>query len=101
MASNAGAALADGSSNGGTAAWPNPPLERSIFGWDPVDEFSAQVGEWLLQHAQFQENVEIEAKVGRIISRDGERIHLPVRNETIVEMQSGWRFESTMSDVGH
>lgn len=80
-------------------SWPNPPLDRSILGWDPVDEFSVQIGEWLLQHAQFKEHVEIEAKVGRIITRDGDRIHLPVRNETIVEMQHNWKFESTMSDV--
>lgn len=40
--------------------------------------------------------------MGRIVdSRTRSRIQLPVRSETIVEMQQGWRFESDMSEVQH
>lgn len=83
-------------------SWPDPPLDRSILGWDPVDEFVALVGDWLVQTGQSRDNLEIEAKVGRIVDGSmGARVQLPVRTETVVEMQRGWRFESSMSDAQH
>lgn len=85
-----------------SASWPNPPLDRSILGWDPTDEFSVLIGDWLSENGQGYSNLEIEAKVGRIIDQStGQRIQIPVRTETIIEMQRGWRFESHMSDAQH
>lgn len=38
--------------------------------------------------------------MGKIVDKhSGERIRLPVSNETAVMMQPEWRFESTMSEV--
>ncbi|PWN87772.1 mRNA triphosphatase CET1 [Acaromyces ingoldii] len=82
-------------------SWPQPPLDRSIVGWDPLDEISVKVGEWIAELGRDRENLEIEAKVGRIVERDGSRVQLPVMSETIVQMQPGWRFESTMSESQH
>jgi polynucleotide 5'-triphosphatase len=108
--------------------WPNPPLARSVFGWDPLDEFATTVGDWMKEVSQGVEHLEvrcvlprqlvvrkgrraysvltallsfqIEGKVGRIVDKHtGDRINIPVRSETIVEMQSSWKFESTMSEV--
>ena len=85
-----------------SASWPTPPLDRSILGWDPTDEFSVLIGDWLAENGQGYTNLEIEAKVGRIIDQSTEqRIQIPVRTETIIEMQRGWRFESHMSDAQH
>ncbi|MCO5565381.1 hypothetical protein L7F22_019054 [Adiantum nelumboides] len=85
-----------------SASWPNPPLDRSILGWDPTDEFSVLIGDWLSENGQGYSNLEIEAKVGRIIDQStGQRVQIPVRTETIIEMQRGWKFESHMSDAQH
>lgn len=27
--------------------FPEPPIERSIFGWDPKDEFAGIVADWI------------------------------------------------------
>ncbi|UZJ53152.1 hypothetical protein CBS101457_002472 [Exobasidium rhododendri] len=82
--------------------WPNPPIARSIFGWDPLDEFATIIGDWMLEVSQGSEHLEIEGKVGRIVDKhNGDRINIPVRTETVVEMQSNWKFESTMSESQH
>lgn len=85
-----------------STSWPNPALDRSILGWDPTDEFAVLIGDWLAENGEGYSNLEIEAKVGRIMdSSTGQRVQLPVRTETIIEMQRGWRFESHMSDAQH
>lgn len=40
-------------------AWPEPPLPRSIFGWDPKDEFAVIVADWIWQQAGAHKNVEV------------------------------------------
>ncbi|PWN97909.1 mRNA triphosphatase CET1 [Tilletiopsis washingtonensis] len=78
------------------------PPERSIFGWDPRDETASIVGDWIWRYGRGVADLEIEAKIGRIIdSHTGERLALPVASETILNMQEGWRFESSMSQPQH
>ncbi|WFD30446.1 mRNA-capping enzyme subunit beta [Malassezia sp. CBS 17886] len=92
-----------------------PPLSRSIFGADPLDDFAVFVGDWIWGHCQYLSDIEvsdavrgivlplqqIEAKVGRIVDRNtNARIQLPVLTETIVDMR-GIRFESNMSMRQH
>ncbi|PWN44053.1 mRNA triphosphatase CET1 [Ceraceosorus guamensis] len=72
--------------------FPDPPIDRSIFGWDPKDEFAGIVSDWIWN---------IEAKVGIILDNEGMRLNLPVANETIVHMQPGWRFQSNMTQEQH
>ncbi|PWN49536.1 mRNA triphosphatase CET1 [Violaceomyces palustris] len=75
--------------------------ERSIFGVDPLDEFSLIVGNWILEKGLHEENLEIEAKVGLILDREtGQRVQLPVRNECIVDLHN-IRFESKMTMRQH
>lgn len=34
-------------------------MERSILGWDPLDEFAVQIGEWIVQHGHERDNLEV------------------------------------------
>ncbi|KAJ1017872.1 hypothetical protein NDA16_005188 [Ustilago loliicola] len=75
--------------------------ERSIFGVDPLDDFATMVGDWIYANSRGRQNVEIEGKIGQIIDQEtGERIQLPVRNETIVDL-SRTRFDSRMTVSQH
>ena len=47
-------------------AWPQPPLERSIFGIDPIDEFTVTVADWIWEHAKDERNVEV--RISRLAS---------------------------------
>ncbi|KDN53056.1 mRNA triphosphatase CET1 [Tilletiaria anomala UBC 951] len=81
--------------------WPKPPLERSIFNVDPLDEFSVTIADWIWSHVQGLQNIEIEAKIGTLIDTStNHRLRLPVLCETIVDMP-GVRFESDMSAKQH
>lgn len=40
-------------------SWPQPPLDRSIVGWDPLDEISVKVGDWIAEHGRDRENLEV------------------------------------------
>lgn len=87
-----------------TATWPEPPLDRSIFGWDPIDDLTVLIGDWLIENCQGvqEEYLEIEAKVGRILdTHTNQRIDLPCKSETIIEMQRGWKFESNLAEQQH
>lgn len=98
--------------------------ERSIFAVDPLDDFVTIVGDWIYANGRGKPNLEvsidmcqipsmvqqlnkllltpshqIEGKIGQIIDQEtGERIQLPVRNETIVDL-SRTRFDSRMTIV--
>ncbi|SYW83203.1 related to CTL1 - RNA 5`-triphosphatase with manganese- or cobalt-dependent NTPase activities [Ustilago bromivora] len=75
--------------------------ERSIFGVDPLDDFATMVGDWIYANSRARQNVEIEGKIGQIIDQEtGERIELPVRNETIVDLNRT-RFDSRMTISQH
>ncbi|SPO41014.1 related to CTL1 - RNA 5`-triphosphatase with manganese- or cobalt-dependent NTPase activities [Pseudozyma flocculosa] len=75
--------------------------ERSIFGIDPLDDFATLVGDWILYHGGNRQNLEIEGKVGLIIdSETGQRVQLPVRTETVVDLPRT-RFESKMTMSQH
>ncbi|PWY97992.1 mRNA triphosphatase CET1 [Testicularia cyperi] len=77
------------------------PPERSIFGVDPLDDFVTQIGEWIWTHGRGRQNLEIEGKIGQIIDQEtGDRIYLPVRCETIVDL-SRTRFDSKMTTSQH
>lgn len=39
--------------------WPHPPLARSIFGWDPLDEFSTTLADWMVEVSQGNEHLEV------------------------------------------
>ncbi|SAM83545.1 related to CTL1-RNA 5`-triphosphatase with manganese-or cobalt-dependent NTPase activities [Ustilago bromivora] len=73
--------------------------ERSIFGVDPLDDFATMVGDWIYANSRARQNV--EGKIGQIIDQEtGERIELPVRNETIVDLNRT-RFDSRMTISQH
>ena len=82
-------------------SWPDPPLERSLFNVDPLDEFSTVIADWIWHNVQDQDNVEIEAKLGTIVDMNtGRRVELPVMVETIVDL-ANTRFESNMDRGQH
>nr|CDI57066.1 related to CTL1-RNA 5`-triphosphatase with manganese-or cobalt-dependent NTPase activities [Melanopsichium pennsylvanicum 4] len=93
--------------------------ERSIFAVDPLDDFVTTVGDWMYANGKGRPNLEdmpdtdhhalaygltliqIEGKIGQIIDKEtGERIQLPVRNETIVDLGRA-RFDSRMTVSQH
>ncbi|PWN24128.1 mRNA triphosphatase CET1 [Microstroma glucosiphilum] len=94
------------SSAAGIAGAPQQPNFRSIFGTDPLDEFTCFVGGWLYVAAQGGDVLEdlrgLEAKIGTLIdTRTGMRVQLPVANETILSDTSNIRFESNMTTEQH
>ncbi|WFD26666.1 mRNA-capping enzyme subunit beta [Malassezia nana] len=80
-----------------------PTLVRSIFGVDPLDEFSVFVSDWIMERTQGLDHVEIEAKVGTLIDRQTNmRLQLPVLTETAIDARAlGVRFESNMPMKQH
>lgn len=40
-------------------SWPNPPLARSVFGWDPLDEFATSIGDWIMEVSRGSEYLEV------------------------------------------
>lgn len=100
-----------------------PPPARSLFGVDPLDDFAVFVADWIWDHAQGLDNIEvcqilvretdtgkIEAKLGVLIDKStNTRMHLPVFTETskfsirltaVIDARVlGVRFESNMSMV--
>lgn len=40
-------------------SWPTPPLARSVFGWDPLDEFATTIGDWMLEVSKGNEHLEV------------------------------------------
>ena len=112
--------------NGGLAPWmQDPPLDndliisRQIFGqWEksvcwnqPFGDLEKAVADWFYVQLKALEDVdnsaecviEIEAKIGRIMQKNGdERIRLPVKSATVLE--EAWtrketKFESQMEEV--
>lgn len=91
------------------------PIERSIFGTDPLDEFVCHVGGWIYSISRggqvledlppgcTEAEIEVEAKIGTLIDTNThERISLPVSNETILRNgMPGVRFESGMTSLQH
>ncbi|SNX87908.1 related to CTL1 - RNA 5`-triphosphatase with manganese- or cobalt-dependent NTPase activities [Melanopsichium pennsylvanicum] len=84
--------------------------ERSIFAVDPLDDFVTTVGDWMISQDMPDTDhhalaygltlIQIEGKIGQIIDKEtGERIQLPVRNETIVDLGRA-RFDSRMTVSG-
>ncbi|KAK0562497.1 mRNA-capping enzyme subunit beta [Tilletia horrida] len=81
------------------AAAERKAYERTIFSYDPIDEFTATVGDWIFHHTQNQSNVEIEAKIGTIVDKmTDQRLYMPVMTETILnENTDGIRFVSEVT----
>lgn len=91
------------------------PVERSIFGTDPLDEFVCHVGGWIYSISRGGQvleelppgctdaEIEVEAKIGTLIDTNTRnRISLPVLNETILRNDmKGVRFESGMTSLQH
>ncbi|KAG8860878.1 mRNA-capping enzyme subunit beta [Tulasnella sp. 330] len=79
------------------------PLEPSILNAEPLDEFVLEIADWIHRVSLGKQNVEVEAKVGLILdSRTGERVNLPVLNETILSPEyPEIRFSSNMSIQQH
>ncbi|KAG9008776.1 mRNA-capping enzyme subunit beta [Tulasnella sp. JGI-2019a] len=79
------------------------PLEPSILNAEPLDEFVLEIADWIHRVSLGKTNVEVEAKVGLIMdSRTGERVNLPVMNETILSPEyPEIRFSSNMSIQQH
>lgn len=66
------------------------PTFRSVFGVDPLDDFTVAVGAWIYHVAQgghalpegVDAEIEVEAKIGTLIdSRTGERVSINAVNE--------------------
>ncbi|GAA98734.1 hypothetical protein E5Q_05422 [Mixia osmundae IAM 14324] len=78
------------------------PLEASMLGLAPIDEFTREVADWIWAFTRTLENVEIEAKLGTLIdNRTQARIIFPVAVETILTDASTFRFESNMTVQQH
>ncbi|KAK0536999.1 mRNA-capping enzyme subunit beta [Tilletia horrida] len=99
-ASGAGAGTATAAGQGADGS---RPFERTMFSYDPIDEFTATVADWIWFHAQGQPNIEIEAKIGTILDRStGQRLFMPVMTETILlENTDGIRFVSQVTTPHH
>jgi hypothetical protein len=64
-----------------------PPLSLSILGVEPLDEFIREVADFvyrsiLTRPADLQGELEVEAKIGVLRDRGGNRLDLPVLVET-------------------
>jgi polynucleotide 5'-triphosphatase len=93
-------------------SWDGPlgPWEPSITGRKPVDEIPKIVADWLYVNVASRNDVgelasrgveiEIEAKLGQLISKDtGMRVQLPIRSETVLTENSLLTFRSSMTEV--
>ncbi|CAD6892330.1 unnamed protein product [Tilletia controversa] len=74
------------------------PYERTMFSYDPIDEFTATIADWIYFHSQNLANVEIEAKIGTLVDKSTEmRLFMPVMTETVLmENTEGIRFVSQL-----
>ncbi|KAM0790538.1 hypothetical protein ACM66B_003407 [Microbotryomycetes sp. NB124-2] len=84
-------------------------LEPSIFGIEPLDEFTREVADWMWSFVKTlpwrdpDTPVEVEAKIGMLMTamnKPGEppmRINVPVAIETILVDDSWTKFEASMS----
>ncbi|CAO1622786.1 unnamed protein product [Jaminaea pallidilutea] len=86
------------------------PTFRSVFGVDPLDDFTVAVGAWIYHVAQgghalpegVDAEIEVEAKIGTLIdSRTGDRVSINAVNECILSDTNSVRFESGMSQDSH
>ena len=73
--------------NGRTVSSVLPPLSLSILGVEPLDEFIREVADFvyrsiLTRPADLQGELEVEAKIGVLRDRGGNRLDLPVLVET-------------------
>ncbi|KAF8645174.1 hypothetical protein AX16_008001 [Volvariella volvacea WC 439] len=63
-----------------------PPLSPSILGIEPFDEFIKEIADFVAHkinnRPDVQAKVEVEAKLGVIRDRSGQRIKLPILVET-------------------
>ncbi|KZO96927.1 mRNA triphosphatase CET1 [Calocera viscosa TUFC12733] len=82
---------------------PPPRLEPSFIGYDPFDDFTKEVADWIADLIRNQENVEIEAKIGLLLDQHSNlRLRLPVMSETILSPQiESLRFQSSMTENQH
>jgi hypothetical protein len=84
-----------------------PPLSLSILGVEPFDEFIGEVADFvhhsiLTRPADLQGEIEVEAKIGVLRDRGGNRLNLPVLVETILAPKAtDCHFESNMSQAQH
>lgn len=91
------------------AAAPPPliPLEPSFFRVSPNDEFTREVGQWILAWSTDRQNVEIEAKLGILLDTRNHhapvpsRLYFPVATECIITDPSLCHFESNMTVAQH
>ncbi|KZT60327.1 mRNA triphosphatase CET1 [Calocera cornea HHB12733] len=82
---------------------PPPRLEPSFIGYDPFDDFTKEVADWIADLIRNQENVEIEAKIGLLLDQHTkQRLRLPVMSETILSPAiESIRFQSSMTENQH
>ncbi|KAJ7600875.1 mRNA triphosphatase CET1 [Mycena floridula] len=83
-----------------------PPLSLSILGVEPLDEFIKEVADFvhhmIMTRPDLPGSVEVEAKVGILKDRGGQRLALPILVETILAPdQVDCRFESNMTAHQH
>ncbi|CAG8484127.1 12576_t:CDS:2 [Ambispora gerdemannii] len=78
-------------------------FEPSIFAFKPSNDFVRFVSDFLYEHVN-KDNIEIEAKLGVLLSKDTKtRIDMPVTCETIIHRSEEHRcqFESNMTPQQH
>ncbi|EJU03096.1 mRNA triphosphatase CET1 [Dacryopinax primogenitus] len=82
---------------------PPPRLEPSFIGYDPFDDFTKQVADWIADMIRGKEDVEVEGKIGIVFDELlNRRIDLPVLSETIISPSvKDRRFQSTMTVNQH
>ncbi|KAK7469028.1 mRNA-capping enzyme subunit beta [Stygiomarasmius scandens] len=84
-----------------------PPLSLSILGVEPLDEFIKEIADFIhhmisTKPPDVNGKVEVEAKIGVLKERGGQRIYLPVLVETILRPEGvDCRFESNMTPHQH
>ncbi|KAG0240314.1 CYTH-like domain-containing protein [Mortierella sp. GBAus27b] len=77
-----------------------PPVKsHAFFGTDVIDDVVQTVGEFLFEYCHLP-NVEIEAKLGRLVdSATKQRINLPVRNEVVLAPQGHHKWYTFSSNM--
>ncbi|ESZ91092.1 hypothetical protein SBOR_8525 [Sclerotinia borealis F-4128] len=91
---------------------PLGPWEPSISGRKPPAEMTRLVADFLFRHVVSREDtrelvsrgveVEIEAKLGQLVSKEtNQRLNLPIRSETVLMDNQFIAFKSTMTEVQH
>ncbi|THV03054.1 mRNA triphosphatase CET1 [Dendrothele bispora CBS 962.96] len=84
-----------------------PPLSLSILGVEPLDEFIKEIADFVhhmisTRPQDVSGKVEVEAKIGVLKDRGGQRLFLPVLVETILRPDTvDCRFESNMTAHQH